>query len=403
MNNIISTLFNTGFEVMKTIKGLVDFIRYKAKNLVIGSIFNLFPIKKDKIVICSYFGKSYGDNGKYICEEIIKQNLEFDIVWLVDSKNLNNSQFPNKIRVVKYNSLEALYELSTASVWIDNSRKFFHPPKRKKQFYIQTWHGAVALKRIEKDSEKSLSKFYVNSAKSDSKMADLLISNSKFSTELYKKSFWYDGEILECGTPRCDILKGDNYGDIERIKCKLGLRDNVKLITYAPTFRKNENTDVYNIEWETLLKILKEKFGGEWKVLIRMHPNLSDKNNFMKYDSNIIDVTNYPDMYEILNISEILITDYSSSMFEFSYTKKGVFLYAEDLEEYIKDRDFYFKINSLPYPLARSNKQLFEIIEKFEYEEYNNKLTEFLNALQIMESGKASEAIVNKIKANVNM
>lgn len=403
MKDIINSLFDIGFEIMRTIKGLIDFIRYKSKNLILGYIFNLLPIKKDKIVICNYFGKSYGDNGKYICEEIIKQNLEFDIVWLVDGKNLDDLKFPEKIRVAKYNSILALYELSTAKIWIDNSRKFFHPPKRRNQLYIQTWHGAVALKRIEKDAEQSLSKFYVNSAKQDSKMADLLISNSKFSTELYKKSFWYNGEILECGTPRCDMLMNNDNDAINKIRSILGINNNVKLILYAPTFRKSEDTNVYNIECEKLLEILEKKFGGEWKVLIRLHPNVSNKNNFMKYSSNVIDATNYPDMYELLMVSEILITDYSSSMFEFSYSKKTVFLYTEDLEEYIKDRGFYFDIFNLPYPIAKSNEELFEIIEKFEYKQYHKELTKFLNELQIKETGNASEAIVNRIKENIRI
>lgn len=403
MKNVINSLSNKGFEILRIIKGVIDFFRYKFKNLIIGCIFNLFPMKKNKIVICSYFGKSYGDNGKYICEEIISQNLKWDIVWLVEKERLKNSQFPNKIRVVKYNSLAALYELSTAGVWIDNSRKFSHPPKRKKQLYIQTWHGSVSLKRIEKDAEKSLSRFYIKSAKKDSKMADLLISNSKFSTELYKKSFWYKGEILECGTPRCDILIDNNYSDINKIKNRLGVSENVKLITYAPTFRKDGDTSVYNIQWKRILEILKGKFGGEWKVLVRLHPNISNKRDFMQYDSNIIDVTNYPDMYEVLKASEILITDYSSSMFEFSYSKKPVFLYTEDLESYIKDRDFYFKIDNLPYPIAKTNKELFDKIESFEYEEYSFELTKFLNKLQIKETGKASKAIVSKIREAVNV
>lgn len=403
MNIVIKSCLNKENKILIYIKRFINFFRYNFKNLIIGSCFNLFPIKNNKIVILNYFGKPYGDNGKYICEEIIKQKLDLDIVWLVDKNIINNIEFPNNIRVVEYESLKGLYELSTAKVWVDNCRKFFYPPKRKNQLYIQTWHGAVALKRIERDAQKSLSQYYISSAKNDSKMADILVSNSSFCTELYKKSFWYDGEILECGTPRCDSLMNDDKDKLSQIKQKLGISENVKLVTYAPTFRKDGNTSVYDIDWEKLLRILSQKFGGEWKVLIRLHPNISDKKDFIKYDSDIINATDYPDMYEILNVSEILITDYSSSMFEFSYAKKPVFLYVRDLESYTKDRDFYFDINSLPYSISKTNQELFDRIEQFEYDEYNISLTKFLNKLKIKETGQASEVVVNKIKEFISI
>uniref|UniRef100_UPI00261BC38D CDP-glycerol glycerophosphotransferase family protein n=1 Tax=Clostridium sp. TaxID=1506 RepID=UPI00261BC38D len=264
----------------------------------------IFPIKKNKIVLCNYFGKGFGDNGKYIVNKLIEENIDCDIVWLIEERLIKESKFPKNIRAVNYGSLKALYELATARLWIDNSRKLFYPPKRKEQYYIQTWHGGIALKQIEKDAEIKLSKDYIDSAKKDSNMANLFISNSRFCTNMYKSAFWYDGEILECGSPRCDILINKNEFIKEKVNKHFGFDRNSHIIIYAPTFRNDDNTNIYNIDFNRLVKVLENKFGGSWQVLVRLHPNISSKDDFMKYNSKIKNATNYDDMYELLAASD---------------------------------------------------------------------------------------------------
>jgi CDP-glycerol glycerophosphotransferase len=351
--------------------------------------------------VCNYFGKGYGDNGKYIVEELLNEGLKCDIVWLLRKDLIRNSEFSSQVRTVKYGSILGLYELATAKVWIDNCRKSFYPPKRKEQFYIQTWHGGIALKKIEKDAQNALDEEYLKIAKNDSQMADLFISNSRFCSEMYRSAFWYNGEIYECGTPRCDILINNDNKEIETIKIKLGIDKNTKILLYAPTFRTDSNTKVYDIEYNILINTLQSKFGSKWIILVRLHPNISLKDNFMNYNLNIINVTNYPDMYELLLISDILITDYSSTMFEFSLTQKPVFLYAVDIEQYSNDRGFYFNIFSLPYPLAENNQQLMRSIEQFDNSNYLIELEELYNKLDIKEFGKSSKNITELIKQNI--
>lgn len=370
---------------------------YKIKNFIFGYFFRLMPIQKQKIVICNYFGKGYGDNGKYLAEEIIRQRLGYDIVWLLREEQIGKSKFPSQVRTVKYNSLRALYELATAKIWIDNCRKFFYPPKRKGQYYIQTWHGGVALKQIEKDAENNLSISYVEEAKHDSSMANLFVSNSNFCTNMYQSAFWYNGEILECGSPRCDILINRCNGIDKKVREYFNLEANKRILTYAPTFRVDSNTNIYNIEFEKLISVLENKFGGEWVILVRLHPNISDKDNFMNYSSNVLNATSYDDMYELLGVSDMLITDYSSTMFEFSFTHKPVFLYAPDIENYIKDRNFYFDIYSLPYPVAKGNSELFNTVELFDKNKYLNDLNVFLADIGVLENGQASKKIIENI------
>ncbi|MBD3107141.1 CDP-glycerol glycerophosphotransferase family protein [Bacillus sp. AGMB 02131] len=360
--------------------------------------FWLFPIQKNKIVIYNYTGKGYGDNGKYLIEEIINQGKNFDIVWLTRKEIMETSNFPSQIRVINHRSIKALYELATAKIWIDNCRKTYYPPKRNQQFYIQTWHGGIALKKIERDAEKQLPSSYIECAKQDSKMADLFISNSNFCTNLYNSAFWYNGKILECGSPRCDILLKKDNGVVEKVKRHFNINKDTNILMYAPTFRDHADTKLYKMDFAELIKVLKKKFGGQWKILVRLHPNISSKDNFMKYTSEIINATNYDDMYELLAASNILITDYSSTMFEFSFTKKPVFLFAPDIESYIEERNFYFDIHSLPYPVVEGNNELFNTIVNFDEKKYLSNLTNFLVKLNIFEQGTASIKVVRAIE-----
>jgi CDP-glycerol glycerophosphotransferase len=102
-------------------------------------ICSLLKINKKKIVLCNFYGKGYGDNPKYIAQEIISQDLNYDLVWLLDD-NFKESIFPKEIRVVRYGSFKAIYEMATAKLWIDDCRKVYYTKKRKNQYYIQTWH-----------------------------------------------------------------------------------------------------------------------------------------------------------------------------------------------------------------------------------------------------------------------
>ena len=186
--------------LLKKVKKLLKKIY---NSLVQFILFNFFKIDDKKIVFDNFNGKGYGCNPKYIAEEIIRQNINCDMVWLVEDFA---EEMPSQIRKVKYGSLKSMYEFATARVWIDNVRNYKGIPKKEGQFYIQTWHAGLGLKKAEKDIEKSLSPEYVKDAKNDGKITDLMLSNCKFITNLYRKSYWYEGEVLEEGFPRNDIL-----------------------------------------------------------------------------------------------------------------------------------------------------------------------------------------------------
>lgn len=362
-------------------------------------IFNVIPIRNNKIVVSSYYGKGYGDNGKYIVEEIIKQNIECDIVWLIKKELMGTGNFPEKVRCVEYGSIKGFYELSTSKIWIDNCRKSFYTYKRKKQFYIQTWHGGIGVKLVEQDVIDKLSPYYVKNAKNDSKMADLFISNSKWCTDYFKKSFWYKGEILECGTPRVDVLFNASSAIKSKVFDYYNIEKNKKLLLYAPSFREKKDITSYTLtDFEKLLEALENKFGDKWIVLVKLHPNIINQSNLITNHSNVIDVTAYDDTQELLVATNVLLTDFSSIMFEYSYIKKPVFMFVKDYNDYFTERGFVMDIESLPFSISFNFQELMDNIYDFNYESYYKNVNNMHENFGVKEEGKSCVQIVDKIK-----
>ncbi len=377
-------------------KVLIKKIGYFVLRIIVYSTW-IFPINNKRIFINSFGGKGYGDNAKYICEEILRSEVDTEIIWAVRN-NADTNSFPKRIRIVRYWSPAFFYYMGTSRIWIDNGRKPRWVEKRNKQFYIQTWHGGTALKKIEKDAEGKLDSIYEKNAIHDSKMVNVMISNGRFCTEMYKRAFWYNGKIAEYGSPRADILlKRDSYKLINDIKNRIGVCSTKKIVLYAPTFRNSGSLEPYNIDYDRLVKNLNHKFNNDWVILFRLHPKLAGKIN-IKPTPYIIDVSEYSDIYELMLISDCLITDYSSVMFEMMLTKKPVFLYASDIDNYTQERGFYFSFSELPFSVATNNNELEDNIMDFKYNDYATLVNSFMNTMEIKEDGNASKRVCALVK-----
>lgn len=386
--------------IRKTFSGIYHLCNDMVFVPVFSRLFRVFPINGVSIVICAYKGGGFSCNPRAVVEKLLtnEKRGRMRIIWAVNDLNRQSNKVPMNIEVVKYKSLRYLWHLCTAKIWIDNSRKDFVPRKRKGQVYFQLWHGSIMLKKVEKDAI-TLPKRYIKYAKLDSKNADYFVSGSKYTNEKIRDAFWYDGKILEVGTPRADILVDglDHTDIIDRVRKEFGLKDE-KILLYAPTFRADGSLSAYNIDYERLVSALKNRFGGEWKILVRLHPNIAKKSDKLGLKQKyIVDASTYPEIEDLYLVSDACITDYSSVMFEFSYTKKPVFLYASDIGSYVEDRGFYFDIRKLPYPLAQDNDELEKNIEDYSDREYQNRLGLFFSKIGLNETGKASEVVANII------
>ena len=363
---------------------------------------SIFPLQ-NKIFVSSYFGGDYGDNAKYIVEELRRQNLDYQVVWLLKKSLMEHHHLPQGVKAVAYNSAASFFEMATAKVWINNSRFTTALRKRKGQLYIQTWHGGPGMKKVERDVEDALDVRYVHFAKKDSRMTDVYLSNSTFMTNLYANVFWYDGEIVECGSPRNDIFFGDTKKYADKIRAFYSTPADKKMVVYGPTFRKDHNLEVYSIDGEQCCRALSERFGGEWVLLMRLHPNLFELAEKMQTDGGrIINATQYPDPQELFAAADCLITDYSSLIVDYLPTQRPGFIFATDVDQYIDDRGFYFEFSDMPFPFSESNDRLIENILQFDEEKYRQDIAAFRKKTGLLERGVASKKAAEMIRSHMD-
>lgn len=378
----------------------VCFVLCEKFTMMLYLLMRVCSINKRKIVFCTSKGKRYGDNPMYVSDELLSRDSDFEIVWLLDKSLKIN--LPDRVKRCDYNWLSVIYELVTSRVWVDSNMKYSGFLKRKGQLYIQTWHGSYGLKKIagdvEENSKNKLSNIYKRDFKYNAKKTDIMLSNSARTTEIYRRAFWFKGKILEYGSPRNDLF----FKDVEEYKRKVyryfGLK-NQHIVLYAPTFRNDYRTDDLKIDYKRMQKALQIRFGGEWVVLVRLHPfNLVDAADFIEYTDTVLNASEYSIMQELLVVSDVLVTDYSSCMFDFATIKKPCFLYATDVERYKAERGNYFELEELPFPVSENNEQLEQIILGFDGSTYERDLDTLFKTVGLNETGHASEKVADYIE-----
>ncbi len=365
-------------------------------------LYRRFPIQTKKAVFCNYNGKGFGCNPKYIALEMLRRDSDWDIVWVTKEMDGN---YPDGVRTVLWDSKDAIFELATASVWVDNQRKLWYHRKRKEQFFVETWHGGAGpIKKIGADNPANYNnKPYEHTSKHMDKIVDVMVSNGTMRSEIYRRAFLYTGKILECGAPRNDILVNNWQEFVKSVRKYFNIPEDAKIVMYAPTYRKGRNTDRIQLEGRDILDVLSEKFGGSWYMLKRLHPTMTQKAGELHYEERIINASDYDDMQELLAASDVLISDYSSVISEFSIMNKPIFLYAEDVDGYGDERDFYIDYFKLPYSVATDEEELKKNIVDFDEEVYTEKLESYRHVIGSKETGVAAKTVVNEIYNNLGI
>jgi len=321
----------------------------------------------------------------YISKYLSSCDSGFDVWWMF-IKGADMSQLNPNEHHVTLGSLKHLYVLNTSEFLITNQRtrpRDFLWKKKRGQKYLMTWHGSMPLKKIEKDAMDSIGSYYVNIAKEDSKICDLMLSDSKFFTNLIRTSFWYNGEILETSLPRNQKFFEKESSHIIRKKIlkHFGETDNENtyLVLYAPTFRSNNSIDSYITEWWQIRKTIEFKYGKRVVVLMRLHPNLLQVINTdtLINEDFVKNASHYSDMQELMVASDMLITDYSSTMYEFSLMNKPCFLYMPDKETY--DRDLYFNLSDIPFAQSSNLSELISEIKNYCDQKYQQQIHTFID------------------------
>lgn len=356
------------------------------------------PIKQDKIVFDNFWGKGYGDNPRYIADEIIRQNLHWDIVWIVQDLS---EQFPSQIRKVQWGSNQAMREWASAKMWVDNVRNGSRPKKKKGQIYLQTWHGSHGVKKIERQVEQYLEKEYVTIAKNDAAVTDAILVDCDSMEKIYTEDFWFNKnvEYLKFGLPRNDVLlqNKNKNAKIFSLRQSLGIDNDAFVVLYAPTFRDDFSTEGYIDDFEEIKKAFLSCH-NKVVILIKLHPNDWRNNDLFTTGNDILNVTKHKDTQEVVIISDFLITDYSSIAFDFAILGKPVLLFQRDIGAYRKKRGLTDYYEMWPFKKYNTQQSLIDGISEFDNIEYLNQLKIYYSRDKQYDCGDASLKTVEWLK-----
>jgi CDP-glycerol glycerophosphotransferase len=318
---------------------------------------------------------------------------KYSYIWSVNDSGILPACY-QKIKTVKYLSIGYIYSVMTAGFIIYNSAVKPWLPLRKTQTVVNTWHAGGAYKKMYLDAapyRRNLISMKIARMISAQTVKYVLSSCGRFT--LCGSRVWAipPEKFLPIGLPRNDILLNTPEWVNKKVEDYFSLEKQSRIVLFAPTYRGDyRNTDriEYPLDIPRLLEVLKRKFGHDFVFLYRSHIYASDSD---LADKKYVQASSYPDMQELLCAADILITDYSSSIWDFSFTFKPCFLYAPDLAEYKTQQGFYTPIEKWPFPLAETNEQLMNNIDNFDLERYKEAVKQHHADLGSFEKGTACE------------
>jgi CDP-glycerol glycerophosphotransferase len=353
------------------------------------------PIKSGTVLFDSFNGKVIGDSPLDIFLELKKQRPELTFLWTIKE----NSKAPAGSVGLKFESKAWFEALATSEYLVANSAMPWYFKKVEGQTYLQTWHG-TPLKRLVRDlPEGDLTRSYLELMDREAKAWDYLVSPNPFCTAVFPKAFGYSGKVLETGYPRNDRLTSHTAQDRQAIRARLGVTDAKTILAlYAPTWRDYQRTVTGT--WEMVSYLEPDlSFPDGVQVMFRGHTN-TNRAKSSNVAGSAIDVTAYPDITELYIAADVLITDYSSVMFDFSVTGKPMLFLAPDIERYRSERGFYFDFeNQAPGPILNTAEEVLETLGKLPEiaRSYQSAYKHWQATYNSLEDGGASKRVIGAV------
>lgn len=332
---------------------------------------------------------------------------KYEYIWCIKDKRKIPSKF--QIVCVKNLSLSHIFYLMTSKVIISNQPIEPFLPKRNSQVFINTTHGSGAYKKggIQATNLTTSLRFSMERMKFiRSRMIDYVISACQVYTDIFTTEVEFNIDktrFLPYGMPRNDIFFKNNTDIIRDRICKeFRIDGKCVLIIYAPTYRGHYNSveDVdLKMDVKMLIDSVEKRFKRKAVLLFRHHVSAA---KMCVSGENVIDVSAYQDMQELLVASDIFITDYSSCMWDYSFTYRPGFLYVPDLNKYEKETQFHSPIEQWPFPYSETMDELCEDILEYDEVVSRQKIERHHAMLGCFEDGRASERISEVIVKSLN-
>ena len=344
----------------------------------------LFPLrllktKSNQILLDNCLAHNYADNIKPIAEELLTEGKgSYSIYISVLDVSKYNHLLIRGLKLVKYHSFRYYLVAMTSGFFITNSGGYSYLPLKKDQKVINTWHGGGAYKKIGVDAY-NVSNFYRHDLLLAAKRTSIFTATGTMFADLISKALLIPRNVfVEVGMPRNDILVNGNPEVAKKVREQIGLKEDEKIVLYAPTYRRIKGDSFggsiaieYGIDHERVCKALEKRFGGVWRFAVRLHPQIKDLGEEFN-TPDIINLTSYEDMQELLLVADAMINDFSSSMWVYMLTGKPSFLYAKDLQNYIDTTAVYMPVEKWPFPKSTNNDELEKSILNFDEEKYKS-------------------------------
>ncbi|WP_152365306.1 CDP-glycerol glycerophosphotransferase family protein [Microlunatus speluncae] len=369
----------------------LDLDRQPSREWVVANFPRLqrLPLHRNTVLVESHMGQSGWDHPRYVVEELRRLRPGLKIIW-VTKPGFPSEQVP--FPTVIKNSLGYVLALARSEFLIDNQSLPTYFWQRPGQRYLQTWHG-TPLKTMGLDEPN----FAKRSAAAKQGTVDranrwdaLVVPNEHFE-KTFVPAFGYRGRLLRYGSPRNDVLVTD-AGLAEEYRRRLDLPTDRKIILYAPTFRKalaNRSSAIqlpFDLDW------WREELGQEYYLLVRAHylNRVEIGRDLAPYCLDVSDVDNINELYLA---SDLLITDYSSVMFDYATLRRPMLFFCYDYDDYTRDeRGTYLDLKEIaPGPFVTSADQLAEGIRTAGDDRYRVRRKEFFERFCSGEDGHAAE------------
>lgn len=367
---------------MNIIKDVVKHI-LKGIVVVIFNCFKILPINNNRVLLDSWKGQNLKGSIYAIYEELAKRNY-LQIILVGNNENL----LSNKVKVVDSKSIKYIYYLATSKYWIVDTLYYDYFKPRKETKYILIWHAAGVFKKFGISSVEDSKKLVNIYKRNGINLTNLVVSSEKVKDIYSKELYVHEEKIISLGLPRTDIFLENDNNEKEKIYLKYNIDINKKLILYAPTFRGEGITEFnFNLDLNMFIKNISKNY----TVIIKLHPN-----NYINYEKikkiENVYVSKDDKLEDLMRASDILITDYSSIIFEYSLLERPMFFYSYDLNQYIKNgRGFYFDYYEfVPGPISFNTQELIKQIKEYSIKDYIDKIKYIKDNYQIHD-GKCTE------------
>ncbi|HET6533820.1 MAG TPA: CDP-glycerol glycerophosphotransferase family protein [Actinoplanes sp.] len=355
------------------------------------------PVNRHRVVFESHMGKQYSDSPKYIFEELRRRGLPYDTVWAYADVPTG---FPEDARLVRRGSWAYFHALATARFWVDNQGFPHDLRKRPETRYIQTWHGS-AFKRMGFDEATIKQATYDRQQRLQQAIDrfDTFLIRSDHDARTLARGMRVSGELMPVGYPRNDALvTGGDPTELTALRERLGLTDDRRVLLYAPTFRPRPGRGPHRMHVPFDLDRFAGEFGDRMVLLVRPHyletvalpPGLA---------GTVRSVAGVHDITPLMLITDALITDYSSVMFDYALLDRPMLFHVPDFDDYVgQSRGCYFDLaEHAPGPLTHDDEELFSALADLDTvaRDHAERRADFRARFGEYDNGHAAKAVVD--------